>query len=68
MITFKEAAQARCALKMLLSNYGWYTNSVVFFNDSEYGILVNVKKVSNITRKIIPQVINGVSVKVEIEN
>jgi hypothetical protein len=68
MITFKEASQARCALKMLLSNYSWYCNSVVYFDSSEYGILVNVKEINNNTRKIIPQVFNSVNIKVEVEN
>jgi len=68
MVTFKEASQARCALKMLLSNYAWYCGSVVYFDSSEYGILVNVKEINTTTRKIIPQVINNVNIKVEIES
>lgn len=68
MVTFKDAAQARSALKMLLSNYAWYCNSTVYFDSSEYAILVNVKEVNSITRKVIPQVINNVNIKVEIEN
>ena len=53
---------------MLLSNYSWYCNSVVYFDSSEYGILVNVKEINNNTRKIIPQVFNSVNIKVEVEN
>lgn len=67
MSNFKEANQTRTALKMKLSIYSWYKNSVVCAVSDGWGIIVMVKKIDNKVRKLIPQVISGVSVKVEIE-
>lgn len=68
MITFREASQVRHALKMQLSNYAWYVNSTVYFDSNEYAILVHVKKINDTTRRIIPQVLDFVNIKVELEN
>jgi len=65
MSTFKEAHQVRVALKVKLSQYCWYANSTVVSNDGDYSIVVVVKKLDNQVRKIIPPVIDGISIKTE---
>lgn len=65
MSTFHEANQVRLALKMKLSQHAWYNSSVVLASEDGYSILVRVKQVDNKVRKIIPPVIDGVSIKVE---
>lgn len=67
MSTFKEAHQARLSLKMKLSSYAWYSGSGVFTDEADYMIIVNVKKLDNQVRKLIPPVIDGVSVKTEVD-
>jgi hypothetical protein len=62
---FNVANQVRLALKMKLSLYGWYRGSVVVMNNGEYNVRIHVKKVDNEVRKIIPQVVNGISVRAE---
>lgn len=65
MATFREATQARSAIKLKLSNYNWYNWSLVVSSSDGYSILVNVKKIDNFVRKTIPPVINGVELKIE---
>ena len=67
MATFKEANQVRFALKMKLSFFSWYSASGVFSGDGDYFVTVNVKRLDNFVRKHIPSVIDGVTVKVELE-
>lgn len=67
MSTFKEANQARTSLKMVFSQYSWYEGSTVVPDDGEYAILVNVSRMDNSIRKVIPIVHQGVSLKVEVE-
>lgn len=66
MASFKEANQTRVALKMKLSNYAWYSGSGVIVNNDDYIIVVTVNELNNNVRKIIPPVIDGVEVKVEV--
>ena len=68
MSTFKEANQVRAALKMKLSNYAWYSASGVFTAADDYIIVVTVKKLDNQVRKLISPVIDGVSIKTEVDN
>lgn len=65
MATFKEAHQVRVSLKMKLSQHCWYANSTVVSNEGDYSVVVVVKKLDNKVRKIIPPVIDGISIKVE---
>jgi hypothetical protein len=65
MATYKEAHQVRIALKMKLSQYCWYTSSTVVSNDGDYSVVVVVKKLDNQVRKIIPPVVNGISVRTD---
>lgn len=67
MASFSEVHQVRLALKMKLSQFAWYNSSRVFTLDEGFGILVSVKQLDNTVRKTIPPVINGVSIKTEIE-
>lgn len=66
MATLRDANQAHLILKMKLSNYYWYNSSGVYAGDDDYVVIVHVKKIDNSIRKIIPQVLNDVSVKTEV--
>lgn len=67
MATFSEANQARLALKMKLSMYSWYNSSSVVSEADGYSVVIGVKRLDNQIRKIITPVLNGVSIKAEIE-
>jgi len=67
MATFKEANQVRIALKMKLSQYSWYSSSAVMSESDGYSVLVLVKKLDNFTRKNIAPVVDGVSIRAELE-
>jgi hypothetical protein len=65
MSIFSEANQARLALKMKLSQYGWYKSSSVESTEDGFGVIINVTHIDNNIRKIIPPVFGGVYVKTE---
>jgi hypothetical protein len=67
MATFKDANQIRTVLKMKLAKYSWYKGSAVCGVSDGWGIVVTVKKVDNKVRKLIPPVVEGISVKTEVE-
>ena len=66
MAVFSDANQAKLALKMKLSNYYWYRSSAVITEGNDYCIVVYIDRLDNSIRKIIPMVINGTSVKVDV--
>lgn len=66
MAMFKDANQVRLQLKMKLSIYSWYANSRVQTESDGYSIVVGVRQLDNKVRKLVPQVIDGVSVKTEL--
>jgi len=67
MSTFSDANQVRLALKMKLSMYAWYSSSTVITVDDGFGVVVGVKRMDNGIRKLVPPVVDGVSVKAEVE-
>jgi hypothetical protein len=67
MATFSDANQVRLMLKMKLSQYAWYSSSMVIPELDGYSVVVTVTKLDNHVRKIISPVINGVSIKTEVE-
>lgn len=67
MVTFFEANQARLSIKMKLSMFAWYSSISIVSEKNGYSVLVGVKTLNNQVRKIIPQVVNGVSIKAELE-
>jgi hypothetical protein len=67
MSTFSAANQVRLALKMMLSMYSWYSSCSVVAVEDGFGVLVSVKTLNNNVRKLISPVINGISVKTELE-
>jgi len=67
MSTFSDANQVRLALKMKLSMYAWYSSSTVVTVDDGFGVVVGVKRMDNGIRKLVPPVVDGVSVKAEVE-
>jgi len=67
MSTFSDANQVRLVLKMKLSMYAWYNSSTVVSVDDGFGVVIGVKQMDNSIRKLIPPVIDGVSVKTEVE-
>ena len=66
MSPFKEANQIRLQLKMKLSNYSWYSSSRLAAESDGYSIVVAVRRLDDHVRKIIPQVLEGVSIKAEL--
>lgn len=67
MVSFSVANQVRLMLKMKLSNYYWYNSSLVVPEADGWSIVVTVKKLDNRVRKVISPVIEGVSIKTEVE-
>jgi len=67
MSTFSEANQVRLVLKMKLVQYSWYSSSTVLSADDGFVVVVGVKQMDNTVRKLVPPVVDGVSVKVELE-
>lgn len=67
MSTFSDANQVRLALKMKLSMYAWYSSCSVVAVDDGFGVLVGVKTLDNNVRKLVSPVVNGISVKAELE-
>ena len=67
MAIFSEAHQVRMSLKMKLSNHSWYNWSSIVTESDGYSVLINVKKINNFVRKIIPPIINGVGIRIELE-
>jgi hypothetical protein len=67
MSTFTDANQVRLALKMKLSMYAWYSTSTVVAVDDGFGVIIGVKHMDNGIRKLVPPVVDGVSVKAEVE-
>lgn len=68
MATFKEADQVRLMLKMKLSNYSWYSSSIVVPESDGFTVVVGVRKIDNQIRKLISPVIMGVGIKTEVES
>jgi len=66
MATFTEANQVRNSLKIKLSNFAWYNDSVVTLVNDGYSVLIHVSKIDNFVRKTIPPLVNNVEIKVEI--
>ena len=64
--TFHSANQARLSLKLLLSNYSWYSGSSVETEGADYCVVVYLESIDNSIRKIIPSVHNSVSVKTDV--
>lgn len=67
MSTFRETNQVRTVLKMKLANYSWYKGSSILAVSDGWGITVLVKELTNKVRKVIPPVINGLTVKIEVD-
>jgi hypothetical protein len=67
MSTFKEANQVRLKLKMMYSQYAWYSSSVVISTDDGFGIVMMAHQIDNKIRKLISPVVDGISVKTELE-
>ena len=67
MSTFKEANQVRLMLKMKLSNFYWYTSSRVISMDDDFGVVISVKHLDNKVRKLISPVIDGISIRMEVD-
>lgn len=66
MASFNEANQVKLALKMMLHFYSWFNNIAVISEDNGYGVMVTVSRMDDKIRKIIPQIRNGVPVKVNV--
>jgi hypothetical protein len=67
MSTFSDANQVRLQLKMKLSMYAWYSSSTVVSVDDGFGVVIGVRRIDNNIRKLVPPVVNSVSIKTELE-
>lgn len=67
MSTFSAANQVRLSLKMKLSMYAWYSSSTVVSTDDGFSVVIGVKQMDNHIRKLVPPVIDGISIKAEVE-
>lgn len=67
MATFGEANQLKSALKMKLINYAWFRTANVVTCDDGYEVIIVTSKIDSSVKKIVPPVVNGVSVKLELE-
>jgi hypothetical protein len=67
MPTFQQSNQVRLTLKMKLANYAWYITSVIYAVADGWEVAITVKKIDNKVRKLVPPVIDGVGVKIEVE-
>jgi hypothetical protein len=67
MVTFSTANRVRLSIKMKLSQHSWYKSSLVISDADGYSIVINVKRLDNQIRKLISPVVEGVSVKTEVE-
>ncbi|HEY5268434.1 MAG TPA: hypothetical protein VII94_04855 [Candidatus Saccharimonadales bacterium] len=68
MSTFSEANQVRLSLKMKFSQYAWYKSSAVANVKDGFGIVIVSSKLDNKIRKIVPPLIDGISVKIEVDS
>ena len=67
MASYFEANRVRLSLKMKLSQYCWYNSSTLVMQDDGFSVSIGVSKINNQIRKLIPPVINGVSVRTNLE-
>jgi hypothetical protein len=67
MSTFSEANQVRLSLKMKFSQYGWYKASHIVSSDDGFAIVVSITHLDNKVRKIISPVVDGISIKTEVD-
>ncbi len=68
MSSFKEAEVSRISLKIPLSNYAWYKNSVIQNDNDGFCVVIHLNYIDNNVRKIVPRVHQGVLVKLEVDN
>jgi len=66
MSSFSEANQAKLSLKMLLSDYSWFRAITIENQENEYIVVVDVLKINDGIRKIIPVVHKEVLVRTEV--
>lgn len=63
MTSFSEANQAKLALKMSLHLHSFFKTILITSEDNEYSVIVFVDQLNDNVRKIVPNVHNGVSIK-----
>ena len=63
--TFSQSNQARLILKMALSNYSWYNDCFVIFDNVGYYVLVGTSRLNDSIKKLIPQKVGNVIVKIK---
>lgn len=66
-MTYLKANRIRLSLKMKLSQYWWYGSSMIVSEKDGFSIAILVKKIDNQVRKLIPPVIDGVSIRTSLE-
>ena len=67
MNTFSDVNQVRLMLKMKYSQHSWYSSSRVMPDGDSYSIVISVYKLDNQVRKVVPPVVNGISIRCELQ-
>jgi hypothetical protein len=66
MSSFYEANQAKLSIKMLLSDYAWFRSSSVENQGDDYIVVVDISRIDNSIRKLIPIVHKDINIKTEV--
>lgn len=66
MNSFQDVNQVRVALKMKLSKYAWYCGSHCSMVKNNLHIKVSVSEINDTVRKIVPKIVNGIEIKLEV--
>jgi hypothetical protein len=67
MASYFEANKVRLSLKMKLSQHCWYKSSLLLIENGSFYVNVGVSKINKYIKSLIPSTINGVSVKIHLE-
>lgn len=66
MSSFNEANRVKNSMKMILSNYYWYTGISVEADNGNYIVVVNVGKEYLNSKALIPPFKDGIKIQIDI--
>jgi hypothetical protein len=65
MSSYSEANQVKLALKMQFSHFWWYDSITLGTTDENWCVIVSVNKLDSSIKKLIPNTLQGISVKID---
>lgn len=68
MWSVKETNTLRHAIKYKLANYSWYHNSYIVGDNEGYAIVVEVTKIDDQVKKLVPTYIKNTNVKLQLKS